>query len=58
MVDAAWQIVTCADCGNNYTCTPADDYYHRPEISHEERTLENGVCESCLVGDLRVVELP
>ena len=52
-VDAAWQNVVCADCGKKYQCTPYQDYYHRPEDKGgppvEERSLTNGVCESCLL---------
>ena len=48
---AAWQLVKCSDCGRSYQCRPEDDYYHRPDVSDEERTLLNGVCESCLIPD-------
>lgn len=49
MVDAAYQAVVCSGCGAQYVCTPSSDYYHRPDVEPEERTLENGVCESCLL---------
>jgi hypothetical protein len=58
IISAAWQQVKCADCGREYRCTPTDDYYHRPTVDPTKRTLTNGVCEPCLVGDLRVVEMP
>lgn len=28
--DAAWQQVTCRDCGRTYICTPEDDYLGAP----------------------------
>jgi hypothetical protein len=46
----AWQTVICADCGDTFQCTPSSDYYHRPDVPEDERTLENGVCEPCLLG--------
>lgn len=47
---AAWRQVTCSSCGREYQCVPADDYYHRPDVADEARTLTNGVCEPCLLG--------
>lgn len=41
-VSAAWQNVTCADCGKRYRCTPRQDYYN-------STTLADGVCETCLL---------
>lgn len=41
-VDAAYQMVTCMKCKAHYRCTPSSDYY-------SNTTLEDGVCESCLL---------
>lgn len=49
MVNAAYQEVSCADCGKTYQCTPAQDYYHKPDQPRETRTLTNGYCETCLL---------
>lgn len=46
---AAWKDVKCADCGAEYHCTPGSDYFHRPDVEDADRTLTNGVCESCLL---------
>lgn len=42
MTDAAWQMVTCKDCGKRYRCTPWEDYFNNT-------TLDDGVCETCLL---------
>ncbi len=42
MIDNAWQMVTCKDCGKHYRCTPAQDYYNAT-------TATDGVCETCLL---------
>lgn len=47
---AAWQMVTCSNCGREYQCVMLDDYYHPTGMADADRTLDNGVCEPCLLG--------
>lgn len=43
-VGAAYQQVTCRDCGRTYRATPMDDYYG-------STTLSDGQCTQCLMKD-------
>ena len=47
MTTQAYQMVTCAECGRHYRCTPADDYYNAT-------TATDGQCEICMLGGLRL----
>jgi len=49
--DAAWQQVTCKDCGRHYECTPDDDYYARAGEVVTGPT--DGLCSACLMKDPR-----
>lgn len=40
---AAYQTVTCKDCGRRYRCTPTDDYYNAT-------TVTDGLCATCIAG--------
>jgi uncharacterized protein CbrC (UPF0167 family) len=48
---AAWQMVTCSNCGKHYQCTPSSDYYNAT-------TLEDGVCEFCLLDAAGLADKP
>lgn len=50
-LDACWQEVACSNCGKRYTCTPGSDYYNNT-------TLEDGVCERCLLNGHRGANPP
>ena len=52
----AGERVTCADCGAEFVCTPATDYYHRP-VTPRPWTAFNGVCEACLLGGRRLIHI-
>jgi len=45
---AAWQVVTCRDCGSTYQCTPGNDYHARP--GETITGPGDGLCLACLVG--------
>lgn len=42
MIDNRWQMVTCAECGSHYRCTPLHDYYNAT-------TNSDGLCDACLL---------
>lgn len=56
-VDARWQQVKCADCGKEYQCTPQTDYYFPSEFVGI-RTLDNGFCWDCFMGEVGMKRRP
>ena len=46
--NAAWQQVTCRDCGRTYTCTPEEDYFGDPGGGLPE-SATSGRCFACML---------